>query len=124
MHFFRTILHGHRVEFRLGEFGGESVIVDGREVSSISINWLERGHFITLTDEQGRARNVELRRRSNKFKYEVVISVDGQPRAVLLAESAAPGPITLCRNCGYDLAGLEEVHGERRCPECGRHTPV
>ncbi|MCC6675633.1 MAG: hypothetical protein IT436_00690 [Phycisphaerales bacterium] len=124
MHFFRTTLHGHRVEFRLSDFGGESIIIDGREVSSNPLNWFGKGHFFPLTDEDGRARHIEMRRQSKKFTYEVIVSVDGQPRAILKPETGPPGVLSLCRNCGYDLAGLEEINGERRCPECGRHTSV
>ncbi|MCC6971767.1 MAG: hypothetical protein IT434_16260 [Phycisphaerales bacterium] len=118
---FRAAIHGHRVEFRLGDFGGESIVVNGREVSSIPINWNSRGHFIELNDEQGKARAVELRRRSRNFKYEVIVSVDGQVRAVLLAEKDSSRP-SCCVNCGYELAGLPIENGEKRCPECGRHT--
>lgn len=118
---FRTMIHGHRVEFRLGDFGGESVVVNGREISSIPINWSSRGHFIELIDEGGKARAVELRRQSRNFKYEVIVSVDGQVRAVLSPEKGSVRP-TCCSNCGYELAGLPIENGEKRCPECGRHT--
>lgn len=120
---FRTTIHGHRVEFRLGDFGGESIVVNGREVSSIPINWNSRGHFIELNDEQGKPRAVELRRQSRKFKYEVIVSVDGQVRALLVAEKDSSHP-SCCTNCGYELAGLPIENGEKRCPECGRHTSV
>jgi len=118
---FRTTIHGHRVEFRLGDFGGESIVVNGREVSSIAINWNSRGHFIELSDEEGKPRAVELRRQSRNFRYEVIVSVDGQVRAVLLAEKDSSRP-SCCANCGYELAGLPVENGEKRCPECGRHT--
>lgn len=123
MMIFRTSIHAHRVEFRLGDFGGESVVLNGKEISSIPINWNGRGHFFQINDEQGKTRHVELRRQSRKFEYEVIVSVDGENRSVLKAERKSALP-TGCRNCGYELAGLPVDHGERRCPECGRHTPA
>ncbi len=124
----RSVIHGHHVEIRCGSLGGELVLVDGRRVSSMRCNATGRSHTFDLLDEHGTIRAVDVRCRFrndfNTASLEALISVDGQVRALLTPvkdEGLAP---TCCHNCGYDLEGLPITCGERRCPECGRHTAV
>lgn len=122
------ILHGRRLEVRLGDFGGEEVLLDGRIVAKDPYAGLSHpSHFFEIDDEQGRARHVEVKRRDlSKLglgKYRFFVLVDGVERARL--EPVDPTtPPTICPNCGYDLAGLPIEADEVRCPECGRHQPA
>lgn len=121
---FRTTVHGHRVEMRLNDFGGQVVLVNGRQVSSKPFAaWSRPSHFLTLADETGRERAVELRLvpRRLGLSAELEVLVDGDARGTIEAvkPSARAGR---CINCGHDLSGLQPANGEVRCPECGRHS--
>lgn len=125
MKIFRCEIHGHRIEFRLGDWGGEQVLVDGRVVSSRSFWTARRSHFFDITDERGKARYVEVRRfdasKLGLGKYRAIVQVDGVERARLEPIDLTRPPDT-CPNCGYSLAGLPAENSEIRCPECGRHS--
>ncbi|MCL4209035.1 MAG: hypothetical protein HRU76_15385 [Phycisphaeraceae bacterium] len=123
---YRTQVHGHLIEARRGPLGGETVLLNGRVISYRPLaGWTRGSHFFDVTDEQGRARHVEVQwidvSKLGLGKYRVTVRVDGVERARL--EPIDPArPIDVCYQCGYPLKGLPIVHGEIRCPECGRHT--
>lgn len=124
MRIFRATIHDHLFEIRHGDFGRESVIVDGREISHKPLNgWFSRPHFFTINDEQGSPRNIEVRVEAHQlgFKYSVLILVDGVERT-RITHLETSQPRHLCPNCAYDLKGLEPINGEVQCPECGRHA--
>jgi hypothetical protein len=123
--FYRAEVLGRLIELRLGEFGGEEVLVDGRPVSRRAFAALMGGsHHFDVTDAAGRVRHVEVDARHESRRLglgvEVVVNVDGVEFGFLrpVDGSRPPGR---CLHCGYDLRGLDEVNGEVRCPECGRH---
>jgi hypothetical protein len=124
-------LHGRLLECREGDFGGETVLVDGRLVSDKPLaGWVTGlggvvSHFFAIRDEAGKERAVEVRWEAKKktlgLTQRVRVFVDGVDRAALEAVKDARRT-GVCGNCGYDLAGLEVVDGEVKCPECGRHN--
>lgn len=123
---FRTRVHGHNVELRLSDLGGEEVRVNGRVVSRRPWAGLTgSGCEFELTDEKGASRHVEVRVVAPKAGLTltrcVEVQVDGELRATLspTAEGRTSG---CCENCGYALTGLPVENGEIRCPECGRHS--
>ena len=121
---FRTELHGKLVEFRLGDFGSEQLLINGQLVNDRLFAGLRpRSHFNDLTDEQGKSRHVEIRvvTQGLKMRYDLAVSVDGVPRPPVASVSAS-AKFARCFNCGYELKGLPVEHGEVRCPECGRHS--
>lgn len=123
---YRTQIHGALIEARRGPLGGESVLLNGRVVSSRPFAGFTRAsHFFDVTDEQGNPRLVEVQwidvSKLGLGKYRVAVRVNGVERARL--EPIDPArPIDVCYQCGYPLKGLPIVHGEIRCPECGRHS--
>lgn len=123
---FRAELHGRRVELRVGDFGGQELLIDGRVVSSRPFAGcfsLSPSSHADLVGDDGLARHLELRVEHSgwaRHKVRVRLIVDGEDRALI-----EPLPLTdptLCVNCGYTLRGLPIELGEVRCPECGRHT--
>jgi rubrerythrin len=124
---FRAMVHGKRIEFRMGDLGGEYVLVDGIEVSSKMFAALvpDLAHRFQMRDEKGVTRTVEVRTVSAKwgFSERVRLMVDGHDRGDLDPVDERQKTI-VCRSCGYDLARLEVINGGTKCPECGRHTPV
>lgn len=124
---FRTTIHSRRLEVRVGDLGGESVLLDGAVVGSRPFAGFMSGvsHRFELTDEKGSPRRVEVRVLAAKLglSLRMSVQVDGQERGPFdPAAELANGSV--CANCGYDLARLEAVNGETQCPECGRHTPL
>lgn len=121
------MIHGKLVEFRIGEFGGEYVLVGGVEVSSATFAALipDKAHRFEMRDEHGEVRTVEVRTVSAKlgFSERVRIMVDGVERGYLDPVDESQKSV-VCRSCGYDLSRLEVINGESKCPECFRHTPV
>jgi hypothetical protein len=126
MKVYRTEIHGHLLEARNSEWGSETVLVDGRQVSSKPLAgiWKSSHHF-DLQDEDGRTRHVEVHwldvSKLGLGKYRVVINVDGVERCRLDAIDLSVPPST-CPHCGYSLNGLPVVNSEVRCPVCGRHS--
>ncbi len=124
----RAVIHGRHLEIRCGLLGSELVLIDGRRVSSMRCNATGRTHRFELSGDDGVLREVEVRclfrNQLSPASLEAIVWVDGQVRAVLAALKDACVAPTCCCNCGYDLEGLPIDCGERRCPECGRHTPV
>lgn len=128
MKVFRVELHGHRVELRYGDWGGQRVLVNGAIVSDRPFAGLKNdSHFFDILDEDGRIHHIEVRLRDlSKLglgKYVAVVNVDGVERCCL--QPMNPDDRSdRCANCGYSLVGALPENGEVRCPECGRHTPV
>ncbi len=131
---FFTHIHGHAVELRIGDLGGETALVNGRVVSSRPFaGWWSGSNRFEMADESGSVRHVELTARAvgslkRLVSYVLDVRVDGIARATLEPEPSGRKP-GMCVNCGYDLAGLVPVPGpdgkpgvEVRCPECGRHS--
>ncbi len=119
-------VHGHIIEGRLGWLGGETVILDGKPVSSEPLAALRQAaHFFELMDEAGKPRNAEVhfRSRHGGLNSVMVVSIDGVQRANVPPAADDAGLRRVCRYCGYSLDGLEPENKEYRCPECGRHTP-
>lgn len=126
MHIFRTIIHGQLIEFRHGDFGGETLLINGRPVASRPLGgWWRKPHYFIIKDESQKDRQVELRlidiSKLGVGKYRLVMSVDGVERTRLEAINDKLAANT-CGNCGYSLEGLPADNSEVRCPECGRHT--
>jgi len=126
MQIFRTVIHGQLIEFRLGEWGGETLLVNGQPIADRPFGgWWRKPHYFSLKDEDSHERRVELRlldvSRFGVGKYRLVVSVDGHERARVEPADDKRVPNT-CANCGYLLAGLPVENSEVRCPECGRHT--
>ena len=126
MQFFRTVIHGQLIEFRHGDFGGETLLINGRPIANRPFGgWWRKPHYFSLKDEANNDRQVELRlvdvSRFGVGKYRMVVSVDGHERARIEPADDKRVPNT-CANCGYSLAGLPVENIEVRCPECGRHT--
>lgn len=126
MKVYRTEIHGHLIEARSSDWGSETVLVNGRQVSSKPLAGLFRSsHFFDLKDEQGQQRHVELRwqdvSKLGLGKFRVVVNVDGMERCRLDAIDLTIPPNT-CTYCGYSLQGLPVENNEIRCPECGRHS--
>lgn len=114
------------IEGRFGDWGGETVLVDGRPVSQRSLaGWIGSGsHFFEIVDEHGRSRHVDVRFEAPSLgigRTRLAISVDGIERARLDPVSDSR-QAQMCLNCGYALVGLPVENGEVRCPECGRHS--
>lgn len=124
---FRGEVLGKLVEIRVGVWGNQTVLVDGGVVSEKAWAGLTgaMSHFFTLTDEEGKQRNVEVKMvdRSGglQMSLRAEVLVDGRvfKQILEIGEDEAAGR---CPNCGYQLKGLDVVNGEIRCPECGRHT--
>ncbi len=131
MKVYRGELHGRLLECREGDFGGESVLVDGRVVSNkwwagwVSGSGGVVSHFFAVKDEEGKDRHVEVRWRPKAktlgLTSTVQVNVDGKERAMLTA-TPVKSALECCMHCGYSLKGLEVENGEVKCPECGRHT--
>jgi hypothetical protein len=126
MKVFRTELHGHRLELRVGDWGGQQLLLDGRLVGSEPYAALKgASHFFDIADEQGAAHHVEVRladvSRWKIGRYRVLVRVDGVERCRLEPVNLEVPPDT-CPNCGHSLKGVPERGGEVCCPECGRHT--
>lgn len=126
MRSYRTRIHGHAIEVREGDFGGQTLLVDGAVVWTRAMAgwWPSRtGMMFTLTDEAGRSRRVEvLIVTAGKLGIdrELLVNVDGEERCRVKASKASDAALK-CLHCGYDLKGLAVENGEIRCPECGRH---
>jgi len=139
MQFYRCEIHGRLIEIRRGDFGGETVLVDGRPVSRRPfagvIGVAGGSHFFEIEGQDGATHHVEVRLEDamsislRALKRELfsgnvfVVSVDGRERCRLMPMKRGDEP-TLCPNCGYDLRNLPVENEEVRCPECGRHTPA
>jgi len=126
MHIFRTVIHGQLIEFRHGDFGGETVLVNGVARASRPLGgWWRKPHYFTIEDETGKDRQVELRlidiSKLGVGNYRMVVSVDGRERCRVEAINDRQAA-NVCGNCGYSLEGLPVENHEVRCPECGRHT--
>jgi hypothetical protein len=123
---FRTVLHGRLVEFRHGDLAGETVLLDGRIISSKPFAGLySPSHFFNIIDEHGKTRHIEMKVqfRWHGMSARVRVSVDGVPRAVL-EPARASERLGCCIACGYELKELAAENGEVKCPECGKHTPA
>ncbi len=124
---FLAEIHGHLLEARVGSFGGELILVDGRPASERPFAGIapSRPHHVDLADESGRVRAVEVRFEDASGGLQIgllaVVSVDGVER-VRLAPHKPGERAGRCVNCGYALRGLTVTRGEVQCPECGRHT--
>jgi hypothetical protein len=128
MKVFRAEVHGHRLELRVGDFGGQQLLLDGRIVSEQPYAGLTgKSHFLDVPDEDGRQRHVEVQLIDvSKWKigrYRCVVRVDGIERCRAEPTDPASAP-DVCPHCGHQVKGVPAVNGEVRCPECGRHTPA
>ncbi len=124
---FRGEILGTLVEARVGFWGDQTVLVNGKPVSEKPWAWFtgQTSHFFTLPGPDARDHNVEARfiDRSGGLAVamRVEILLDGAPFATL--PDVAPDELPdRCPHCAYSLAGLEPENHEIRCPECGRHT--
>jgi hypothetical protein len=126
MKIYRTEIHGHILELRYGDFGGQYVYIDGRLISQKPFaGWMSAcSHGLTLDAETGKVHHIDMRVDAPALgigQTRVVVSVDGIERCRL--DPIDPRkPATRCANCGYELGNLRVENGEVRCPECGRHT--
>jgi hypothetical protein len=126
-----TRIHGHMIEIREGDLGGQTLLVDGAVVESRAMAglWRSRVGFMTvITDETERPRRVEaMVVNSGRLGIErvMLLSVDGVERGpVKASKNGLSDGLLMCMHCGYDLSGLPVENGEIRCPECARHRGV
>ena len=126
---FRGEVAGRLVDVRVGVWGNQTVLVDGKVVSDKGWAglWGSVSHFFTMADAEGRQRNTEVRLvdRSGGLQVSLRVEVllDGRLARPIL-EVGSEEAAGLCPRCRYSLDGLEEENGEIKCPECGRHTAV
>ena len=120
---------GLLLELRVGDMGQESCHLDGKPVTNSPLAGLGLGrhHHFDFVDAAGAAHHAEVLLETSAIKqvltlrYRYKLLIDGRDRCFL--EFFDPKLEGTCRYCGYSLAGIEPVLDERKCPECGRHTP-
>lgn len=126
MKVFRAEIHGNRIELRKGDWGSQTVLLNGRPVSVKPFaGWSSESHFLDIQDDNDTTHHIEVRlfdqSKWGMGDHRVVISVNGSERCRL--EPFDPDRLNdKCVNCGYRLVGLPVESDEIRCPECGRHT--
>lgn len=125
---YRTVIHGHLVEMRVGDLGGEEVLVDGRPTSRDIWAGLRAGsHHFDLNGAAGaedKTVHVEIRREWTRWGFprnRALVLVDGVERR-RLDPMHRDHPMDECPKCGYSLTGINAGADGATCPECG--TPV
>lgn len=116
---------GRVVVVREGDFGAQSVHVDGRCISRKRFGvWTSPAHTISLTDDAGDEHRVEIRFGYTGWRMtKAIVHVDHQMYRVLCLTSEAGGAVR-CPKCGYSLIGQSVDDGAVRCPECGTHATL